>query len=127
MNLNERFNILAQAIELGQKGGILTLDDAVKAKQSIDTISKGEKLKESFDVLIKMCEDIQKKGIYSLHDAHVIFVSIDGIDKEIENFMNPTTNEQPKVDETISEQSDEYTWEDTDSSETTKKSSKKKK
>ena len=36
MNLNERFNILAQAIELGQKGGILTLDDAVKAKQSID-------------------------------------------------------------------------------------------
>ena len=38
MDLNERFNVLVQGVELVQKKGILSLENAVVAKNAIDTI-----------------------------------------------------------------------------------------
>jgi hypothetical protein len=87
MNLNERFNILAQAVELAQKNGSLSLDQAVEAKKSIEEIQKGENLNENFAGLVKICEESQKKGVFTLHDAYVVYIATEGIDAEIENFL----------------------------------------
>lgn len=93
MNLNERFNILAQAVELAQKNGSLSLDNAVEAKKSIDEIQKGENLKDNFTCLVKLCEESQKKGIFTLHDAYVIYIAIENIEAEIDNFVK--SNQEP--------------------------------
>ena len=129
MDLNERFNVLVQGVELAQKKGILSLENAVEAKNAIDTIQKGEKLKESLGSLAAMCEFAQKSGTYSLHDAHYIYEAIDGIDAEIDKFIenakNTTaTEEHPEDDGKIDEipEDDEIPDE-----EPTKKSTKKKK
>ena len=84
MDLNARFNVLVQGVELAQKKGVLSLENAVEAKAAIDTIQKGEKLKESLGSLAAMCEFAQKSGIYNLHDAAFLYSAIDGLDEEIE-------------------------------------------
>ena len=91
MDLNERFNVLVQGVELAQKKGILSLENAVEAKNAIDTIQKGEKLKESLGSLAAMCEFAQKSGIYNLHDAAFLYSAIDGLDEEIEKFISENT------------------------------------
>ncbi len=91
MDLNERFNVLVQGVELAQKKGILSLENAVEAKNAIDTIQKGEKLKESLGSLAAMCEFAQKSGTYTLHDAAFLYSAIDGLDEEIEKFISENT------------------------------------
>ena len=91
MDLNARFNVLVQGVELAQKKGVLSLENAVEAKAAIDTIQKGEKLKESLGSLAAMCEFAQKSGIYNLHDAAFLYSAIDGLDEEIEKFISENT------------------------------------
>lgn len=92
MNLNERFNVIAQAVEISQKSGIMTLDDAVAAKSCIDSIQKGEKLHESFDSLVKMCENAQKNGVFNLRDAHIVYLATENISEEIDKFIAEAAN-----------------------------------
>ncbi len=99
MDLNERFNVLVQGVELAQKKGVLSLDNAVEAKVAIDTIQKGEKLKESLGSLAAMCEFAQKAGTYTLHDAAFLYSAIDGLDAEIEKFIAENTKEQVETEE----------------------------
>ena len=99
MDLNERFNVLVQGVELAQKKGILSLENAVEAKNAIDTIQKGEKLKESLGSLAAMCEFAQKSGTYNLHDAAFLYSAIDGLDEEIEKFISENTKENAETEE----------------------------
>lgn len=88
MKLTERLNVLIQSATLSQKSGILTLDEAVKAKSAIDIISSGElnqKFTSAINVLIQLAVESQKKGAYSLKDAHMIYLAIDGIESEFQN------------------------------------------
>lgn len=91
MKLTERLNVLIQATNLSQKSGILSLDEAVKAKTAIDVISSGE-LTQNFisaiNILIEIAVTSQKKGVYSLKDAHMIFIAIDGIEGEFQTEIN---------------------------------------
>lgn len=87
MDLNERFNVLVQGVEIAQKSGVLTLDDAVKAKTAIDSIQKGENLRDELFKLSEICEFAQKKGVYNLADAHTIFLAADQIGVEIDKFL----------------------------------------
>lgn len=106
MKLTERLNVLIQSATLSQKSGILTLDEAVKAKLAIDVISSG-KLNENFtnaiNVLIQLAVESQKKGVYSLKDAHMIYLAIEGIEIEFQNEINKinsgTQHESPKTNE----------------------------
>lgn len=99
MDLNTRFNVLVQGVELAQKKGVLSLENAVEAKAAIDTIQKGEKLKESLGSLAAMCEFAQKSGIYNLHDAAFLYSAIDGLDEEIEKFISENTKEHAETEE----------------------------
>ena len=99
MDLNARFNVLVQGVELAQKKGVLSLENAVEAKAAIDTIQKGEKLKESLGSLAAMCEFAQKSGIYNLHDAAFLYSAIDGLDEEIEKFISENTKENAETEE----------------------------
>lgn len=99
MNLNERFNILAQAVELAQKNGSLSLDNAVEAKKSIEEIQKGENLKENFATLVRLCEETQKKGVFTLHDAYVVYIATENIDAEIDNFVKAGQEQKPEEPE----------------------------
>ena len=94
MDLNERFNVLVQGVEIAQKSGVLSLDNAVEAKNCIDKIQKGEDLKESLGLLVKICETTQKGSPYSLQDAHLLFMASDGINIEIDNFIAQAQKQQ---------------------------------
>lgn len=88
MKLNERLNVLIQAITLAQKGGILTLDEAFNAKTAIDVISSGilnQNFISAINVLIEITSSSQKKGVYSLKDAYTIYLAIDDIENEFRN------------------------------------------
>lgn len=88
MKLTERLNVLIQSATLSQKSGILTLDEAVKAKSAIDIISSGElnqKFTSAVNMLIQLAVESQKKGAYSLKDAHMIYLAIEGIESEFQN------------------------------------------
>lgn len=91
MKLTERLNVLIQATTLSQKSGVLTLDEAVKAKNAIDIISSGklnQNLAASINTLIEIVVASQKKGVFSLKDAHMIFIAVDGIETEFQNEVN---------------------------------------
>lgn len=94
MDLNERFNVLAQGAMVAQKNGALTLDEAVEVKKSIETIQKGENLKDSLGVIVNVCNETQKKGIYTLQDAHFLFMAIDGLEEEIDKFVMESIKQQ---------------------------------
>lgn len=101
MKLSERLNVLIQAIALSQKSGILTLDDAVKAKSAIDIISTGtlnQIYVSAINALIEIIVSSQKKGIYSLKDAYMIYLAINGIEDELQNEANKI-NEEMKIKE----------------------------
>jgi hypothetical protein len=123
MDLNERFYVLVQGVEIAQKKGVLSLENAVEAKSAIDTIQKGEKLKESLSSLASMCELAQTKGIYNLHDAAFLYSAIDGLDAEIEKFIADNTKGQTTTEESkpvteeskpVTEESKPVTEESTD-------------
>ena len=91
MTLTERLNVLIQAATLSQKSGVLTLDDAVKAKTAIDIITSG-KLNQNFtsatNALIEIAISSQNKGAYTLKDAYMLYIAIEGIEKEFQNEVN---------------------------------------
>lgn len=97
MDLNERFNVLAQGAMVAQKNGALTLDEAVEVKKSIETIQKGENLKDSLGVIVNVCNETQKKGIYTLQDAHFLFMAIDGLEEEIDKFVMESIKQQEEA------------------------------
>jgi hypothetical protein len=114
MKLKERLNVLIQSATLSQKSGILTLDEAVKAKLAIDAISSGElneKFANAINVLIQLAVESQKKGAYSLKDAHMIYLAIEGIESEFQNEVDringriqqesPKTNVDNKSSENV--------------------------
>jgi len=91
MKLNDRLNVLVQATILSQKNGVLSLDEAVKAKSAIDTISSGllnQNFTSAINFLIEIPISSQKKGIYSLKDSHMIYIAIEGIENELNNEFN---------------------------------------
>lgn len=91
MKLTERLNVLIQATSLSQKSGILSLDDAVKAKTAIDIISSGiinQNFASAINVLIEIAVMSQKKGVYSLKDAYMIYLAVNDIESELQNEVN---------------------------------------
>lgn len=91
MKLTERLNVLIQATTLSQKNGILSLDDAVKAKSAIDIISAGtlnQNFASAINVLIEIAVTSQKKGAYTLKDAYMIYLAVEGIEAEFQNEIN---------------------------------------
>ena len=101
MKLTERLNVLIQAASLSQKSGVLSLDDAVKAKTAIDIISSGtlnQNYAAAINVLIEIAVMSQKKGVYSLKDAYMIYLAVNGIESELQNEVN-RINEEMSVSE----------------------------
>ena len=91
MNLTERLNVLIQAATISQKGGALTLDEAVKAKSAIDVISTGVLNQDyplAINALIEIVVTSQKKGVYSLKDAYTIYLAVENIETELQNEAN---------------------------------------
>lgn len=106
MKLNDRLNVLVQSTSLSQKSGILTLDQAVKAKTAIDIISYGissgtlnQNFADAINVLIELAILSQKKGVFSLKDAHMIYLAIEGIEGELQHEVNKI-NEEIRLKET---------------------------
>lgn len=77
MELQERISVLVQGVELAQKAGALTLDDAYMAKQAINALNNNLSHKEAFEILIKTVTIGQKKGVYTLRDAYLIYLAAD--------------------------------------------------
>ena len=75
MELQERINVLIQGVEIAQKNGALTLDDAYYAKQAIDVLKSNTLRKDAFEILIKIVTTGQKKGVYTLRDAHLLYLA----------------------------------------------------
>lgn len=102
MKLTERLNVLIQAISLSQKNGILTLDEAVKAKSAIDVISTGaitQNFAVAINVLIELAVMSQKRGAFSLKDAHMIYLAIEGIEGELKNEVSRINEEVSRINE----------------------------
>lgn len=101
MELNKRLDIIIQAVILSQKKGILTLEDAVNAKNAIDIISIGE-MNQNFisaiNILIEIIVTSQKKGIYSLKDAYMIYLAIYDIKDVLQNKVNKINTEAIEKD-----------------------------
>ena len=96
MKLTERLNVLIQAAALSQKSGILSLDEAVKAKSAIDVISSGvinQIYAAAINILIEIAVISQKKGAYSLKDAYMIYLAVEGIEGELQNEVNRMNGE----------------------------------
>jgi flagellar motor component MotA len=96
MKLIERLNVLIQSATLSQKSGALTLEDAVNAKNAIDTISSGvinQDYAKAINILIEIAIASQKKGAYSLKDAHMVYLAIDGMENEFQNEVNKINSE----------------------------------
>jgi hypothetical protein len=94
MELQERINVLIQGVELDQKAGVLSLDEAYYAKQAIDALKKGVSLKEAFEVLIQVITIGQKKGVYTLRDSYLLYLAID-------NYESAITPPAPQVQQPI--------------------------
>ena len=96
MKLTERLNVLIQAAALSQKSGILSLDEAVKAKSAIDVISSGvinQNYAAAINILIEIAVISQKKGTYSLKDAYMIYLAVEVIEGELQNEVNRMNGE----------------------------------
>ena len=104
MKLIERLNVLIQAITLSQKNGILTLDEAVKAKSAIDIISSGvinQNYASAINVLIEIIASSQKKGAYTLKDAHMIYLAVENIEVELQNEVSRINEEMMKKERSM--------------------------
>jgi hypothetical protein len=99
MKLTERLNVLIQATTLSQKSGALNLDEAVKAKNAIDTLSYGnlnQNFVDAINILIELAVASQKKGVYTLKDAHMLYIAIENIEVEFQNEVNRINGVQVK-------------------------------
>ena len=83
MELQERINVLIQGVELAQKAGVLSLDEAYYAKQAIDALKNNVSHKEAFEILIKIATTGQKKGVYTLRDAHLLYLASENYESVI--------------------------------------------
>lgn len=99
MDLQERINVLTQGVELAQKGGVLTLDEAYYAKQAIDALKNNVSLKPALEILLKLVIGAQKKGVYTLRDAYVLYLASDNIDSVIPA-PQPAPQPEPVVETT---------------------------
>lgn len=108
MNLTERLNVLIRATTLSQKNGVLTLDEAVKAKNAIDVISAGkldQNLPLAINALMEIAISTQNKGGFSLKDAHMVYLAIDGIETVFQNEINRLTGRtQPAPQPVVQQQ-----------------------
>jgi hypothetical protein len=95
MELQERVNILTQGVELAQKKGVLSIDDAYLAKLAMDAIKKNTNLKEAMDILIQTVGKGQKNGAYSLKDAHLLYLAAEGYEASIPQPVPPQPVQQP--------------------------------
>ena len=93
MDFNERVSILKQGVELGQKGGAYTIDDAYYAKQALDALVQGVSVKNAFEILIKLVVKAQKNGVYTLKDAYVLFSAINEYETSL---PQPAPQPQPQ-------------------------------
>ena len=100
MELQERINVLIQGVELAQKAGALSLDEAYYAKQAIDALKKGVSLKEAFEVLIQVITIGQKKGVYTLRDSHLLYLAVDNY----EALITPPAPPAPQVQQPVQQQ-----------------------
>lgn len=107
MKLDERINVLIQATTLSQRNGVLTLDDAVNAKNAIDVLSNGE-INENFataiNTLIEIVASSQMKGAYTLKDAYMIYIAIEDIESEFQNEVNRISCDVTPQEESISQE-----------------------
>lgn len=94
MELQERINILIQSVELAQKKGVLSLDDAYYAKQAVDALKSNVSLKEAFTIITKMVNLGQKNGVYSLRDSHFIYLALENYESVI---TTPAPASAPQV------------------------------
>ena len=96
MDLNERVSILKQGVELGQKGGAYTLDEAYYAKNALDALAQGVSMKDAFEILIKLVVKAQKQGVYTLKDAYVLYSAIDNYESSFIPPAPPQPAPQPE-------------------------------
>ena len=96
MDLQDRFNVLIQGVELAQKAGALSLDESYYAKQAIDALKKGVSLKEAFEVLIQVITIGQKKGVYTLRDSYLLYIAVDNYESLIETPVPQTEVKKSK-------------------------------
>lgn len=94
MELQERINILTQGVELAQKKGVLTLNDAYYAKQALDALNNNVSLKEAFIIMNKTVNIGQKNGIYSLRDSHFLYLALENYESVI---ITPASTPTPQV------------------------------
>lgn len=77
MEKREAIDVIIQAVEMAQKNGVLTLDDAVTAKTCIDSINNDENnVHERVGVLVEFINATQKAGVYTLQDSYVIYIAL---------------------------------------------------
>lgn len=98
MELQERIGVLTQGVELAQKKGALTIDDAYYAKQALDALNKNVSLKNAFSIINKIINIGQKAGAYSLRDSYYLYLALDNYESVI-SIPTPApannTEEQP--------------------------------
>ena len=95
MDLGEKLSILIQGCELAQKGGLLTLDEAVTVKRAIDLAKAGKELKTAVDVFNRVVTRAQKNGIYTFKDSYYLYLALDNIDADINLAMAPAPAPAP--------------------------------
>ena len=83
MELQERINIIKQGVEIAQKNGALTLEEAYYTKQALDALANNVSHKAAIDILTKIITTGQKKGVYSLKDSYLLYVALDNIESTI--------------------------------------------
>jgi hypothetical protein len=83
MDLQERIGVLIQGVELAQKKGVLTLDDAYYAKQAVDALKNNVSLREAFSIINKTVNIGQKGGVYSLRDSYYLYLALDNYESVI--------------------------------------------
>lgn len=81
MELNDILNVLTQAAELAQKGGILTLEEASVANNAIELLKSQNvvEIKQGANALVGIADIGQKRGAYTLKDAYIIYVAISSL------------------------------------------------
>ena len=99
MDLQERISILKQGVEIAQKNGVLTLDEAYVAKQAIDALNNNAMYETAFDILIKIVINAQKSGVYSLRDAYLLYLASENIESAIPSPQQPPQVQVQKVPE----------------------------
>lgn len=110
MELQERIAVLIQGVELAQKKGALTLDDAYYAKQAVDALKNNVSLRNAFSIINKIVNIGQKGGAYSLRDSYYLYLALDNYESVISiPAPVPVQTPTPAPVDNTEEQSDKKT------------------